>query len=228
MPENRLGTIFKTVQNQYFNKKYKKIEVEFHRFRSLKHTIEWTPWRIRIKVNEHFAHAPDTILEKLAIILLAKVYKVSVGKDIRNSYNDYVESLKESLPAKKHNRLDSYTAMGNRYDLSKIFQQLNTSYFNDSLTEPIVGWSRKKSYWRLGFYDQERNLLVISRIFDHSNVPEQIVRYLVYHEMLHIHFPSERKNGRRIIHSAQFRETERQFPKYQDIQDWLKRNIRKL
>jgi predicted metal-dependent hydrolase len=228
MPENQLGILFKSVQNQYFNTKYKKIEVDFHPFKSLKHTIEWTPWRIRIKVNEHFRNAPDIILEKLAIILLARVYRAKVGKEIRKGYNDYVESLREGLPAKKHNRLDSYKTKGRIYDLSNIFDQLNEIYFSNLLKKPVLGWSRKKSYWRLGFYDKERNLLVISRVFDHPKVPDKIVHYLVYHEMLHIHIPTERRNGRRIIHSAEFRETEKQFPEYQSIQDWLKVNLKKL
>jgi hypothetical protein len=228
MPDNHLGTLFKSVQIHYFNRKYKKIDVEYHRFRSFKHTIEWTPWRIRIKVNEHFRGAPEKILEMLAIILLARVYRVKVGRDIRDPYNDYIDTIRDSLPAKRYNRLDSYTAQGDRYDLDRFFQQLNTSYFNNMLKAPTLGWSRNKSYWRLGFYDRERDLLVISQIFDQSRVPEKIVKYLVFHEMLHIFFPVERKNGRRIIHSLKFKETERRFPQYQDIQAWLKRNLRKL
>ena len=90
MPENRLLKIFNSVQKNYFKKKYKIIEVDFHKFRSLKHTIEWTPWRIRIKVNEHFRLAPDKIIELLAIILLAKVYRVRVERNIRADYNTYV------------------------------------------------------------------------------------------------------------------------------------------
>ena len=202
--------------------------MEFYKFRSLKHTIEWTPWRIRIRVNEHFRHAPAKIIELLAIILLAKVYKIRVGSDIRKSYNDYIEILKESLPVKKHNRLDAYTPKGEIFDLTKIFNQLNALYFGNNLKIPVLGWSRKNSYWRLGFYDKERDLLVISRVFDQSAVPEDIVRYMVYHEMLHIYYPSERKNGRRVIHPPAFRKTEKQFPGYQDIQNWLKSNLRKL
>jgi hypothetical protein len=228
MPENHLGKIFNSIQRDYFNKKYKKIEVGFHKFRSLKHTVEWTPWRIRIKVNEHFREAPDKIIELLAIILLAKVYQVKVERDIRAGYNNYVEGLKESLPVKKHNRLDAYKSKGERFDLVKIFDQLNTLYFGNNLKMPILGWSRKNSYWRLGFYDKERNLLVISRVFDQHGVPDEVVEYLVYHEMLHIHFPYERKNGRRIIHPPEFRRTEKQFPRYQNIQNWLKSNLRKL
>jgi len=228
MPDNHLGTIFNNAQRHYFRKRYKKIDVEYHQFRSLKHTIEWTPWRIRIKVNEQFRHAPDKILEFLAIILLARVYGTRVDRDIRDKYNNYVETLRESLPVRKHNRLDAYTPEGDVYNLSGIFNHLNRLYFENNLKMPTIGWSRNNSHWRLGFYDKERNLLVISRLFDNSSVPEEIVQYLVYHEMLHIYFPSERKNGRRVIHSAQFRETERQFPEYQDIQDWLKLNLRKL
>ena len=228
MPDSHLTKIFSTVQKDHFNKKYKKIEVDFYKFRSLKHTIEWTPWRIRIKVNEHFRHSPDNIIKLLAIILLAKVYKSRVGRDVRTSYNDYVETLRESLPIKKHNRLDAYISKGEVFDLVKIFKQVNVLYFDNNLRIPILGWSRKNSYWRLGFYDKERNLLVISRVFDQPGVPKEIVFYLVYHEMLHIHFPSDRKNGRRVIHPPAFRKTEKLFPGYQDIQNWLKANLRKL
>jgi len=228
MSDNHLNKIFNSAQRDFFNKKYKKIEVDFHNFRSLKHTVEWTPWRIKIKVNEHFRRAPDNIIKLLAIILLAKVYQVKVGRDIRSDYNNYVESLKEYLPVKKHNSLDAYKSKGERFDLVKIFDQLNALYFENKLRLPILGWSRKKSYWRLGFYDMDRNLLVISRVFDQRGVPDEVVKYLVYHEMLHIHFPFERKNGRRKIHPPEFRRTEKKFPRYQDIQNWLKSNLRKL
>ena len=228
MPDSQLEEIFATIQRDYFNKKYKKIEVRFHKFRSLKHTIEWTPWRIRIRVNEHFRYAPTRIIELLAIILLAKVYRIKVEREIRSKYNSYVEILKESLPVKNHNRLDAYKSEGHVFNLVEIFNQMNDRYFGNTLQMPTLGWSRKNSYWRLGFYDQERNLLVISRVFDQRGVPEEIVRYLVYHEMLHIHFPTERKNGRRIIHSPEFRRVEKQFPAYKDIQNWLKSNLRKL
>jgi predicted metal-dependent hydrolase len=228
MSDEYLSNLFKAAQNKYFNKKYKKLEVTFHQFRSLKHTIEWTPWKIKIKVNDHFRHAPDIILNYLAILLLARVYRQKVDGKIKAAYNDYVDQLRKSLPQHKYNRVDSYKAKGNIYDLSDIFKGLNNSYFEPLLVVPKIGWSRKKSYRRLGFYDRERNLLVISKIFDQERVPERVVRYLVYHEMLHIFYPTERKNGRRIIHSKKFKETERQFPQYQEIQNWIKNNLRKL
>ena len=122
-------------------------------------------------MNDHFRSAPAHILKKLAIILLAKAYHVKVSKEIRVPYNNYVEALRKTLPEKKYNRLDSYTASGEYHNLSSWFQQLNELYFENNLKKPILGWSRNKSYWRLGFYDRERNLLVISRIFDQPRVP---------------------------------------------------------
>jgi predicted metal-dependent hydrolase len=228
MPNNQLEKLFIAVQKKHFKKNHKNIDVDYYPFRSLKHTIEWTPWRIRIRINQQFSNAPQQIIEDLAILLLAKVYKVKNIKEARARYNDYVENLKKSLPPKKYNRLDFYKAQGKVYDLLKIFKQLNELYFSNSLKPPVLGWSRNKSYRRLGFYDQERNLLVVSRNFDQKNVPEDIIRYLVYHEMLHMQYPSIQKNGRRIVHSRQFRETEKQYPQYEDIQKWLNRNVRKL
>ena len=228
MPNSNIETIFRTVQREYYGTNYKKIAVDFYKFRNLKHTIEWTPWRIQIKVNEHFRNAPDTIIRKLAIILLAKVYKVRVEKDIRSSYNEYVEIMKDSLPVKKPYSLGRYTPTGKVFELTRIFNQLNALYFKNNLKRPILGWSRNKSYRRLGFYDKERNLLVISRVFDQRRVPEDIVRYLVYHEMLHIFYPSVKRNGRRIIHPPAFRKVEKHFPGYEHIQNWLTLNLPKL
>ena len=124
--------------------------------------------------------------------------------------------------------LSSYKSQGKVYDLKAIFNHLNYSYFDNRLMTPRIGWSKKHSYSRLGFYDPRRDLLVISRIFDSRNVPAQIIHYLMYHEMLHILFPTIEDNGRRNVHSREFRSHERQYPEFEYIQQWLRKNIRKL
>lgn len=105
---------------------------------------------------------------------------------------------------------------------------MNQAYFGGELARPILGWSLRKAYRRLGFYNKEKNLLVISRIFDSKKVPRKVVEYLMYHEMLHIAIPTVHNNGRRTIHGRSFREKERQFPQYEFVQKWLSKNLRKL
>ncbi|HHE55002.1 MAG TPA: M48 family peptidase [Caldithrix abyssi] len=102
------------------------------------------------------------------------------------------------------------------------------TYFANQLKKPILGWSLRKSYRRLGFYSKEKNLLVISRILDSKKVPPEVVKFLLYHEMLHMAIPVQKVNGRRQIHPPVFKQREKQFPNYQSIQKWLKKNLVKL
>ena len=109
-----------------------------------------------------------------------------------------------------------------------MFDEVNDQYFESAIKQPIIGWSLKKSYVRLGFYSNEKNLLVISRIFDSKKVPEAIVYFMMYHEMLHIYFPTTSKNGRRSIHPPEFKKMEKKFPQFEEIQRWIKKNRHKL
>ena len=70
--------------------------------------------------------------------------------------------------------------------------------------------------------------MVISKIFDSRHVPENIIKYLLYHEMLHIAVPVQFESGRRKIHSPEFKRKERLFPEYVQIQNWIKNNLKKL
>lgn len=222
MTDQELQEIFENIYRQVGRSRIKKIEAKFYPYRSLKHTVEWNTWRIRAKVNHRFRNAPVRILEFVSLILIAKVYKLKVDKNVRVQYQEYVLTLAQTLPAPRHNRLDSYQSQGKIYDLSAIFTALNQVYFNNTITMPVLGWSKKNSYRRLGFYDAERNLLVISRIFDNKKIPEEVVRYLVYHEMLHIQYPAQKREGRRLVHTAEFKGTEQNYPRYEEINRWLK------
>jgi predicted metal-dependent hydrolase len=224
----QLTEIFNHIHQKQLSRKRRKIEAVFHPYRSLRHTIEWTPWRIRIKVSHHLETAPLIIIQSLAIILLSKVYSLKVAKDVHNTYRSFASQIEDKLPKRKTYGLGGYSSRGKVYNLNQIFDELNEEYFEPLLTRPVLGWSKNKSFTRLGFYDATRNLIVISRIFDDSRVPEKLVRYLIYHEMLHIYFPTIEKGNRRIIHSKEFKQTERQFPQYEVIQKWIKKNVRRL
>jgi predicted metal-dependent hydrolase len=226
MTDEQLTEIFQRIHTQYLGRRRRRVEAEFHPYRSLRHTLEWTPWRIRIKVSQYFHRAPVSVLEYVAIILLSKVYRLKIDQAIRRKYREYLHELQQTLPLKKQRRPLRYNACGKVYDLQNLFDQINEKTFKNQLNRPHLGWSLTDSYRRLGFYDADRNLLVISRIFDKVAVPEKIVRYLLYHEMLHIYYPVIQRNGQRIIHSAQFKRAEHLFPDYDKIQHWIKSYIK--
>lgn len=225
---DELTRLFIDIQRKHFPGRLRQVKAEFYPFRTLKHTVEWTPVSIKVKISKQLSSAPQHILQNLALILLAKVFKFRIDAQIKNIYRSYIKEL----PVKRTNisskPLMSYKSQGEVYNLKVIFCQLNQRYFDNQVKLPRIGWSKNHSYSRLGFYDPRRNLLVISRIFDSNKVPRIIIDYLMYHEMLHIVFPTKETNGRRNVHSKEFRSHERQYPEFKHIQQWLKKNIRKL
>lgn len=221
MTNSDLTSIFEQIHSEYFSKNSKKIQAQFYPYRSLRHTIEWNYKFIHLKISKYLADAPPDILQDLAIILLAKVYKVKPEKSIKDSYKAYAESIQPDIPKRKKSIPKGYHAQGKYFNLQKVFDNLNQLYFNNKLSVKYLGWSKNKSYTRLGYYDRERDLLVISRIFDSKKVPCEIIEYLLYHEMLHIQIPTQKINGRRRIHPPEFKKLEKEFPEYSQIQNWI-------
>jgi hypothetical protein len=66
----------------------------------------------------------------------------------------------------------------------------------------------------LGCFDPALNQIVINRVLDRRDVPEYVVSYVLYHEMLHQKHPVKFGRCRRESHSLQFRREERQFSDY--------------
>ena len=224
MNNDRLNEIFRNVHKTHFPGRLRRIKVEFYPYRSMRHTVEWNGIRIKAKVSRLFSNAPAHILETIALLLLSRVYKKKIDKQIRSIYSAY----SNQLTYKRQTRKIIYEPGGKYYNLSLIYERLNILYFNSELQITNIGWSKKNSYTRLGFFDKSRNLIVISKIFDSPRVPLRVLQYLMYHEMLHGRFPEQTVNNRRRIHTPQFRAEERKFPGFDEIQDWININVRRL
>jgi predicted metal-dependent hydrolase len=184
---------------------------------------------ITVRIAGTFRTVPEDIIRILSLILLAKIFRLRVDSGLRRQYRAYVEDhLLPAQPVRPRRISKKYTAAGRVYNLASVFKALNQRYFENKLPLPVLGWSLRKSVSRLGFYSRDRQLLVISRIFDNPKVPVHVIEYLVYHEMLHMYFPVEKRNGRTYIHTRAFREREKAFPAYNDANDWIKKHLRGL
>ena len=220
-----LTALFEAVHRKHFSVNGRRIEAEFYPYRSLRHTVEWNAGRISARVSLYFRNAPQQILEIVALILISKVYRRRVDANLRRIYRNYSHELQKKIPAPSKRSLARYVPAGKYYNLQEIFDEMNRIFFAGGISPVRTGWSLTRSYRRLGFYDDRRKLLVISRVFDHKKVPEQVIRFLVYHEMLHIIIPERMGGHRRILHPAEFRRRERQYPGYHEIDQWIKHNL---
>ena len=221
MTDSELFHLVQRVHRRFKKTNLRKLEVKFHPYRSLRHTIQRTPFQISVRISDRLQHAPPYILKIVVHLLLSRIYKKPADGHMRRVYREYCNTVYPQISAP----VKGYYSQGKHFDLRMRFDYLNRTYFQDQLSVEHIGWSKRSSKRRLGFYDKTRNLLVISRMFDHPRVPPEVIDFLIYHEMLHIKFPAVEKNGRRVIHSIEFKAAERQFPDYRTVDKLARRFI---
>ncbi len=102
------------------------------------------------------------------------------------------------------------------YDLSAMFDELNQEYFNNALPKPILAWTPRANYRTLGTYNFHWDIICISRIMNDRRVPEIAVRFVLYHEMLHIKHGLHNQGGRAVSHTPQFRADEMKFKGWEE------------
>ena len=182
--------------------------------------------RVRVRISDLLEGAPSPVLEALAYILLSKLYRKPLPAAYDRRYRSYLNRAelrrKALLIREIRGRKEIRSPKGRAYDLEEIFGQLNQRFFQGLLGQPRLGWSRRPSRRMLGHFDPAHNAIIISKVFDHERVPLFVIEYLVYHEMLHLRYPVEYRSHRRSVHTKEFKQKERKFPRYHEAVEWLK------
>ena len=202
------------------------LKVDFFAFTSIKNTIRMREGRLLVRLSDLLEGAPGPVLQAIAHILLAKMYRKPIEREAAARYRRYVSSQditrKAHLVRQMRGRKHLHSARGRAYDLDAIFEDLNTRFFHGLLARPHLTWSRNHSRNSLGHYDPAHNAIVVSRIFDHPAIPRYAVDYIVYHEMLHLKHPVRLRGSRRCVHSAEFQAEEKLFPQLAEVKQFLR------
>jgi hypothetical protein len=187
----------------------------------------------RVRLHHLFLSAPAQVIQVLAryIISDCKAASRALGQYIDD--NDHWIADRSTPDAGRLPRRIVVRPKGKVYDLNAIFAQLNREYFGSGLDARIT-WGRKTKAMRarhtvrLGSYVLEENLIRIHPGLDHQWVPLVYLRWVVFHEMLHAHFPPKKMGGRFQFHSQQFQTHEKLFAEHRLAEDWEKANIANL
>src|SRR5580698_4687675 len=169
------------------------LKIEFFAFANVNNTIRLREGRLLVRLSDLLEGAPDGVLRAIAHILLAKMYRQPIDRGQAARYRKYVASheivRKTHLVRQMRGRKRLHSARGHVYDLDAIFEELNTRFFHGLMARPRMSWSPSKTRRILGHYDPAHNAIIISRVFDHPDVPPYVLGYIVYHEMLHLKHP---------------------------------------
>ena len=201
--------------------------IEFYPFANVNSTIRVRETIVHARISDLLEGAPATVLEAIAHILLAKIYRKPIAALHSTRYRRYVLShdisTKAQLVRQLRGRKRIESAQGEVYDLDQIFEELNQRFFHGLLARPRMTWSQSHARRSLAHYDPAHNAIVVSRAFDHQRVPRYAVEYIVYHEMLHLKHPVKLRGSRRCVHGPEFRAEEKLFPELERAKAFLKR-----
>ena len=203
------------------------LQVEFFAFANVNNTIRLRDGRLLVRVSDLLEGAPETVLRAIAHILLAKMYRKPIEAAHATRYRRYISSHEIANKANQVRQLRGWkkfqTPRGFIYHLEEVFEDLNQRFFYGLMARPLLTWSQLRARSSLGHYDPAHNAIVISRIFDHPQVPRYALEYILYHEMLHLKHPVRLRGSRRCVHSPEFQAEENLFPQLEQAKAFLKR-----
>jgi hypothetical protein len=204
-----------------------RVELTFCRFANVNSFIRWEPGRLGVRISDVLEGAPVAILESLAHILISKLLRRPAPKQHSERYRRYLnrKDMRRSLHLVRQSRGRKFVSggKGSHYDLDELFEELNFRYFHGLMARPLLGWSRQASRTMLGHFDPSHNAIIISKLLDNDKLPKMALEYVLFHEMLHLRFPVEHRGARRCVHTAEFKQAEREFDDWRQAKDLLKK-----
>jgi hypothetical protein len=224
--EEALKSLFADVFQQVSRRRERpEVHVTFYPFAGLNHTIRVRNQRVYVRVSDILRDAPRHVHQALAFILVSKLFRQRAKAEHERLYRQYAyqpQVLRASdLARRDRGRKQLSGASGHHYDLERLFARINRRYFDSALPPPVLSWSVRRSKRVLGHHDAVHDTIIISRVLDDAKVPEFVVEYVMYHEMLHVRHKPRIVNGRRIYHTPAFRSDERKFARYEEAVAWL-------
>jgi hypothetical protein len=203
------------------------ILVEFRRYANANSSVRLEAGRLTVRIADILEGAPAPIVEALAHILLGKLYRRPAAPMYHHRYRLYLNrrEIRQKMQLVRQIRGRKFVSgpQGSSHDLKEIFERLNRDYFEGLLGRPRLGWSRLRSRSLLGHFDPSHNAIVISRIFDQPAAPLLALEYVMFHEMLHLRHPVDHNGARRRVHTKEFRQAERAFPRMAEAKELLKK-----
>ncbi len=107
---------------------------------------------------------------------------------------------------------------GAAHDLAASFDRVNAQYFGGVMARPRLTWNRAFTGRKFGHYDWVQDTVMVSRTLDSPLVPEFVVDFLVFHELLHKFHGLHWVNGRGYAHTAEFLASERTFARHEEAE----------
>jgi hypothetical protein len=201
------------------------VDARFYPYIGLTHTIrrKGSTWIVRI--SDHCRQAPSKVLEAIVMILASKIMRRRPRQQYLQTYEFFRNDpwIKESIRERRVRKGRKHIAdeSGKHHSLGEIYRELNSSFFNHQIEIRKIGWGLRQSRGRLGHYDPTHHSITLSPTLDEPGIPRFVIRYIVYHEMLHSVFESTSSGRFTRHHTPEFRRAEKAYPDFERAKKFL-------
>ncbi len=176
------------------------------------------------KVSDYLDDAPDEVLEEFVKSSLTYIFG---GRHVWSQrYRDYCSSddfilRKRPVYYKRARRLIRTDVGTYRNIFDAVQRLLDRGLLTlKDIDNTLFTWTEDPTFTRLGFCTQMFRIVVISRVFDNPDVPEELFDFVVYHECMHLrqgYRPFDRNP-----HDAAFKASMHLYPDWRELDKRLK------
>jgi predicted metal-dependent hydrolase len=192
--------------------------------------------RLNVRLHHMFKTADNTVLNALALYLSGVG-----GKKTAAMLDDFIAKNRLLIKSNaKKRKPQSLFYEGKYFNLQEVYQRVSDKYFENIKFDVKIGWSQGSSIKKrkkyspgkksriLAAYNFDEAVIKVNPVLDSPKVPEYVMDWVVYHELLHHVLPVEKLGKKRYYHTPKFRAMERAFDRYEDAKNWEKENIKWL
>lgn len=146
--------------------------------------------------------------------LLVRLFKQKRRTTEIDLYHHFIKSLHLAVPKHKtHPRLE------------ESFKRVNERYFLSTVEQPNLVWV-SPSIRKLGSYNFKTDTINMSKVF--LELPDHLLDYVMYHEILHKRHQYRNAGLRNTYHSKAFKEAEEVFENHEAVERELNAVLRKM
>ena len=175
--------------------------------------------KITVKYNLHWKNVDEEIKIGLVQTLLLKLFKArtyeqNYSKININLYNSFVKKIPDFIEKKVSDLF-----------LELSFKRVNEQFFFNILDQPSLVWGQHSTR-KLASYNYHNDTVTVSKVFRESD--NEILDYLMYHELLHKQLKYKNNGTRNSFHTRQFRKAEDIYPNKDLVEKKINSEIRKF
>ncbi len=168
--------------------------------------------QIEVRLSKQWYPINKEIQIGLIQSLLLKLFKEKKHTANMDFYNNFIKNIHIAIPKTESSP-----------QLKRSFERINNYYFYNLIEIPNLKFT--DSINKLGSYNYGTDTITLSKYL--QNAPQELLDYVMYHEMLHKKYKFKHKNNRNYHHTKVFRQKEKEFKNSNQIEIELKKLVTK-